>query len=147
MLLVKIALILFLSCVYAEQFVWVGNSAENCDFHGIYLKDFPSTKTECGPKCEANPECTHYAWGPFHFGGNCVLKKGPVSKSEAYYHFNAYCGIKSTVANSQSNQGNSQANQGNSQANQGNSQGDQSSSKLINLINQMKTSNTNPIIL
>ena len=105
MILIKMAFVFLISSVYAEEFQWVGNSAENCDFHGIYLKDFPSTKAECGPKCESNPECTHYAWGPFHSGGNCVLKKGPVSKSDAYSTLNTYCGIKSTISspNSQNN--------------------------------------------
>ena len=136
MILIKLALVLFISSVYAGEFQWVGNSAENCDFHGIYLKDFPSTKAECGPKCAAIPECTHYAWGPFQFGGNCVLKQGPVTKSDAHYHFNAFCGIKEikpTVPTP-------------TETDKKTPQGEQSS-KLANLINQIKNTNANPIIV
>ena len=97
MVMTKIVLILLVANVFAEQFAWNGNTAENCDFHGIYLKSFPSTKAECAPSCEAHPECTHFAWGPWDFGGNCVLKKGPVSKNDAYSTNGAYCGIKSRL--------------------------------------------------
>lgn len=99
MIILKTILVLIVSNVYAQQIVWNGNTAEKCDFHGIYLKDFPSTKDACAPRCEAHPECTHFAWGPFHHGGNCVLKKGPVSKSDAYTTLYNSCGIKSSLLN------------------------------------------------
>jgi hypothetical protein len=36
--------------------------ALNCDFLGRDLMSVASTAETCGPKCESNPQCSHFTW-------------------------------------------------------------------------------------
>jgi hypothetical protein len=36
--------------------------ALNCDFLGRDLMSVASTAATCGPKCESNPQCSHFTW-------------------------------------------------------------------------------------
>ena len=68
--------------------------ALNCDFTN---NDFANAKTNgetCGPRCAQTSGCTHFTWTNYE-GGTCWLKKGSVSKSNAFdkYSDNAVCGI------------------------------------------------------
>ncbi|CAF0897257.1 unnamed protein product [Adineta steineri] len=62
---------------------WHGNDwAYACDFYGNDLINVPVLATLCGPKCSETERCTHYAWHDWG-GGDCFLKFGNVSKSDA----------------------------------------------------------------
>ena len=36
--------------------------ALNCDFLGRDLMSVASTAVACGPKCQSNPQCSHFTW-------------------------------------------------------------------------------------
>jgi hypothetical protein len=63
---------------------WDGNnSARSCDFCGNDLSNVKTSSEFCGSKCAEILECTHFTWTEFN-GGTCWMKKGPVSKDNAF---------------------------------------------------------------
>jgi hypothetical protein len=36
--------------------------ALNCDYLGRDLMSVASTAATCGPKCQSNPQCSHFTW-------------------------------------------------------------------------------------
>ena len=64
--------------------LWNGNNwAYMCDFRGNNLFNYSVSPQLCGEKCVETNECTHYAWSRYT-GGMCFLKKGNVSKNDAF---------------------------------------------------------------
>jgi len=75
---------------------WNGNNwAMNCDFTGYDLWNVKAAASACGGICLTTTGCTHYAWTSYN-GGTCWLKKGAVSKTDAYFVLatpNYVCGV------------------------------------------------------
>ena len=46
-------------------------------------ENIKTKREECGPICEKTVGCTHYTWDTQR-GGRCWLKKGPVTKADAF---------------------------------------------------------------
>ena len=80
------------------QIAWNGNWAMGCDFKGNDLSNARVRGEDCSSKCQSTPGCTHFTWSNYN-GGTCWMKKGAVSKSDAFASSNQgkVCGI---VANS-----------------------------------------------
>ncbi len=73
----------------------VDNWAYACAFKNNDLTSSSSMLPEqCGPTCVQTPDCTHFSWTPWQ-GGTCWMKKGSISKSDAYdtFDLNMVCGI------------------------------------------------------
>ena len=83
-------------CVYAlivnSLFVGFGkcvvnwnenNSAMACDFFKNDLLNARIALSQCSQRCYNISRCTHYAWSQ-HLGGTCWMKKGSVSRSDAF---------------------------------------------------------------
>ncbi|CAF3415938.1 unnamed protein product [Rotaria sp. Silwood1] len=75
---------------YREQGVtnstvqWSGtNCTRSCDFYGNDLSSIQISPKICGLRCAQSPLCTHYTWN-YAFGGTCWMKKGNVSKDDAF---------------------------------------------------------------
>ncbi|KAJ3312890.1 hypothetical protein HDV04_002547 [Boothiomyces sp. JEL0838] len=49
-----------------------------CDFKNWFYKQESSTDRDCGPKCQADRDCTHFTFDPIH--QQCFFKDGPVEK-------------------------------------------------------------------
>lgn len=70
------------SCGIIEGFKWTMDRPNNlifavaCDFYGNDLKRENSSPDQCGPKCKATSECTHFTW----IGDFCYMKQGQASK-------------------------------------------------------------------
>ncbi|CAF3678835.1 unnamed protein product [Rotaria sp. Silwood1] len=63
---------------------WDGqNWARSCDFNGNDLSHIEIPPQLCGPACLQTEECTHYTWTKEN-GGTCWMKKGNVSKADAF---------------------------------------------------------------
>ncbi|CAF3843698.1 unnamed protein product [Rotaria sp. Silwood1] len=62
---------------------WNGNWAMACDFNNNDLSNVRIAPNLCGPKCVDTPGCTHFTWTQWN-GGTCWMKKGPISKSNAF---------------------------------------------------------------
>ena len=63
---------------------WNGNNwAMQCDFAGNDLSNVKIPPELCGGKCAETAQCTHFTWTNFE-GGTCWMKKGAVSKSNAF---------------------------------------------------------------
>lgn len=78
--------------IVSETITWNGNWALGCEFIGNDLKNVRSAGEECGGKCAANPECTHFTWND----GTCWMKKfNGVSKDDAAKVFDTSftCGV------------------------------------------------------
>ncbi|CAF1100135.1 unnamed protein product [Rotaria sordida] len=74
---------------------WNGNNwAMSCDFYGNDLSNVQISGEGCGGKCAATQECTHFTWTQWN-GGTCWMKKGPVSKADAFPTNDPYmvCGV------------------------------------------------------
>lgn len=80
----------FISCIFWEDNNW----AYACDFDNNDYRNVESELSECGPLCLSDPTCTHFTWTNFN-GGTCWMKKGTVSKSNAYktWDYSMICGI------------------------------------------------------
>ena len=75
-----------------------GGWAMQCDFNARDLtnkNNIPSS--QCGGLCAGTPGCTHFTWSNYK-GGTCWMKKGAVSKSDAFATSDPtmVCGIKET---------------------------------------------------
>lgn len=78
-----------------NEIYWGGKSwAYGCEFLGRDLIVVPATSTNCPTMCSEKSTCTHYTWKPVD-GGQCHLKSGYVSKSQASPVINSIsmCGI------------------------------------------------------
>ena len=63
---------------------WNGNNwAFRCDFTGNDLTSAQIRGEDCGGRCAETSECTHFTWTK-HDGGTCWMKKGSVSKDNAF---------------------------------------------------------------
>ncbi|CAF3775335.1 unnamed protein product [Rotaria sp. Silwood1] len=63
---------------------WNGNNwAMSCDFYGNDLSNVRVSGEGCGGKCAATAGCTHFTWTQWN-GGTCWMKKGSVSKADAF---------------------------------------------------------------
>ncbi|CAF1250178.1 unnamed protein product [Adineta steineri] len=74
---------------------WNGNDwAHNCEFKENDLSNARVPADQCGGKCAATPECTHFTWTNYE-SGTCWMKKGSASKSDAYesYGQQKVCGV------------------------------------------------------
>ena len=73
---------------------WNGNSARGCDFSNNDFANVRSNDNQCEAECYVRAECTHYSWNTYA-GGTCWLKKGSVSKSDAFKNNDptSLCGI------------------------------------------------------
>ena len=54
-----------------------------CDFNDNAFAKVTSVAAACGGKCSETQKCTHFAWTTLN-GGTCALKKGNVSKDDAF---------------------------------------------------------------
>jgi hypothetical protein len=75
---------------------WNGNNwAMSCDFRGNDLSNVRSSGEHCGGKCAQTPGCTHFTWTKWN-GGTCWMKKGPISKDNAFATGDPsmVCGVK-----------------------------------------------------
>ena len=80
---------------------WNGNDwALKCDFKNQDMSNAQTVSSQCGPKCLATSGCTHYTWTSSN-GGTCWMKKGLVTKADAFYVTNSdyVCGVNSIVWN------------------------------------------------
>ena len=77
------------------QINWQGLWALNCDFYDNDLSSAKVPGAECSNKCVQTSGCTHFSWNSYE-GGTCWMKKGLVSKSDAFYKANTVCGLVST---------------------------------------------------
>jgi hypothetical protein len=59
------------------------NWAHACNFKGNDLSRVRIAPEQCDGKCASTPECTHFIWTKRN-GGTCWMKKGSVSKSNAF---------------------------------------------------------------
>ncbi|CAF5105163.1 unnamed protein product, partial [Rotaria sp. Silwood1] len=78
---------------------WNGqNQARSCDFNENDLSNVEISSDLCGRACGKTPECTHYTWTTYN-GGTCWMKKGNVSKTDAFLtnDANMICGIIASV--------------------------------------------------
>ena len=62
---------------------WNGDWAFACDFHNNDLDNVQIAGADCGGKCAHTTGCTHFTWTTYN-GGTCWMKKGLVSKSDAF---------------------------------------------------------------
>ncbi len=63
---------------------WNGNKwAHACDFKGNDLSNVQIPPEQCGGKCAKTHRCTHFTWSKWN-GGTCWMKKGHVSKRNAF---------------------------------------------------------------
>ncbi|CAF4736191.1 unnamed protein product, partial [Rotaria sp. Silwood2] len=63
---------------------WNGNDwAMSCDFYGNDLSNVRIPGEGCGGKCAETQGCTHFTWTQWN-GGTCWMKKGSVSKANAF---------------------------------------------------------------
>ena len=67
----------------ANPIFWNGNWANACDFYENNLSNAKTSADKCGPQCESTSGCTHFTWTN-HEGGTCWMKRGPVSKNDAF---------------------------------------------------------------
>lgn len=65
--------------VIPETVAWNGNWAPGCEFKGNDLESVETKGEDCGRKCAANYQCTHYTWKT----GTCWMKQNAVNKSDA----------------------------------------------------------------
>ncbi|CAF3843325.1 unnamed protein product [Rotaria magnacalcarata] len=75
---------------------WKGNNwASGCDFKGNDLSHVRVSAEQCGGKCASTHGCTHFSWSKWN-GGTCWMKKGHVSKSNAFStkDWSMVCGVK-----------------------------------------------------
>jgi hypothetical protein len=74
-----------------------GNWAMQCDFKANDLSNAKVQADRCGPTCDITTGCTHFVWTSWQ-GGTCWMKKGAVSKSNAFATSDPkmVCGIKET---------------------------------------------------
>ena len=84
-LLVLIQVIfLLVNLIKVEAVTWqTGDWAFACDFKGNDLSNARVSGDKCGPKCVSTSGCTHFTWTTYN-GGTCWMKKGSVSKSNAF---------------------------------------------------------------
>ena len=81
----KIYLILnLILAVSAQKIIWNGDWAFNCDFKNNDISQVLSKGEDCSSNCEKTPNCTHYSW-TLKNNGTCYMKRGNVSKSDAFY--------------------------------------------------------------
>ncbi|KAI8801711.1 hypothetical protein BJ742DRAFT_835854 [Cladochytrium replicatum] len=74
------------------QINWqTGNWAYNCDWTGNDLTSAASAAADCGPKCQALADCTHFTWNDFN-GGTCWMKQGTVTRDQAIAASGTVCG-------------------------------------------------------
>ncbi|CAM4965597.1 unnamed protein product, partial [Rotaria socialis] len=67
-----------------KKIIWTkNNTAKSCGFHGNDLSSVQIPKDLCLKKCEETFECTHFTWTK-HYSGTCWMKKGLVSKNDAF---------------------------------------------------------------
>ncbi|CAF2065357.1 unnamed protein product [Rotaria magnacalcarata] len=67
-----------------KKIIWTkNNTAKSCGFHGNDLSSVQIPKELCLKKCEETFECTHFTWTE-HYSGTCWMKKGLVSKNDAF---------------------------------------------------------------
>lgn len=66
----------------------------NCDFRENNLKNERTKAEECGPRCRATNDCTHFTWTSWE-QGTCWMKRNSVSKNDAFEKNtdNAVCGV------------------------------------------------------
>ena len=63
---------------------WNDNWASGCDFHGNNLSEvLTKTGEQCSEECANTIFCTHFTWTSLQ-GGTCWMKRGPVSKNDAF---------------------------------------------------------------
>ncbi|RNA20199.1 glycosyl hydrolase family 16, partial [Brachionus plicatilis] len=84
MLLFSIPILLFGLVVAQNGIHWQGDWAFNCDFNKNDLTNARVPGSQCSNKCSQTPGCTHFVWTTYN-GGTCWMKKGSVSKSNAYF--------------------------------------------------------------
>jgi hypothetical protein len=78
-----------------HEITWNGNWALGCHFNGNDLEHkSTATREECSDLCDRVPSCTHFSWTN-HGNGTCWLKKGLVSRRDAFRVANETfaCGI------------------------------------------------------
>ncbi|OWA52637.1 Endoglucanase-5 [Hypsibius exemplaris] len=76
--------ILLVAVNEASAIEWNGNNwAHGCDFTGGDFSRAAIPGKECGGRCAATQGCTHFTWTR-HNGGTCFMKRGPVSKANAF---------------------------------------------------------------
>lgn len=70
------------------------NWSFSCDFRNNDLSNMQSRGEDCGRICGETTDCTHFTWTNYN-GGTCWMKKGPVSRNDAYntYDNSMVCGI------------------------------------------------------
>ncbi|CAF0789787.1 unnamed protein product [Rotaria sordida] len=76
---------------------WNGNNwAMSCDFHGNDLSNARISGEGCDGKSGKTQGCTHFIWTQWN-GGTCWMKKGPVSKADAFPTDDPHmvCGVNS----------------------------------------------------
>ena len=79
-----------------QSITWdVNNQSRSCDFKDNDLSNVLSISTDCSKICSKTKECTHFMWFKYD-GGTCYLKKGKVSKEDAFLTNdpNMICGLK-----------------------------------------------------
>ena len=80
-----------------EAVTWQnGDWAFGCDFKGNDLSNARVSGDKCGQTCVSTSGCTHFTWTTYN-GGTCWMKKGPISKSNAFDTGNKtmVCGVVS----------------------------------------------------
>jgi hypothetical protein len=73
---------------------WNGNWAFACDFRNNDLTNVRIRGEDCGGRCAQTAGCTHFTWTTYN-GGTCWMKKGSVSKSDAFFtnDHSMVCGV------------------------------------------------------
>jgi hypothetical protein len=62
---------------------WNNNWAFACDFYEQNLRNIQIRGEDCGPECDRDPQCSHFAWTTYN-GGTCWLKTGGATKNDAF---------------------------------------------------------------
>ncbi|CAF2963240.1 unnamed protein product [Rotaria sp. Silwood2] len=75
-----------------------------CDFYGNDLWNVRIAPELCGGKCAETQGCTHFTWSRWN-GGTCWMKKGPVSKDNAFAtnDHSMVCGVNHVKPNKEPN--------------------------------------------